>query len=194
MNKKSLLEFIQGISPADPQVLSGIADQFGEKLLSKNDFFLREGQLSNEYLFLEMGFIRAFAIDIEGQEVTTNFYSANQVVMEVASFFNLAKSRENMQCLTDCRGYVLTYHQLNMLFHTIPAFRDFGRAVLVRGFVALKQRTLSLISETAEERYAGLLQRHPEIFQYAPLKFIASYLGVTDSSLSRIRRDYSKKV
>jgi CRP-like cAMP-binding protein len=80
-----------------------------------------------------------------------------------------------------------------MLFHSLPEFRDFGRSILVKGFAALKSRVLSMITETAEERYAQLLKNNPEIFQHAPLKIIASYLGVTDTSLSRIRKEFSKK-
>jgi CRP-like cAMP-binding protein len=90
-------------------------------------------------------------------------------------------------------GWYITYEQLNMLFHSLPEFRDFGRSVLVKGFAALKTRVLSMITETAEERYAHLLETNPEVFQYAPLKNIASYLGVTDSSLSRIRKEFTKK-
>ena len=79
-----------------------------------------------------------------------------------------------------------------MLFHSLPEFRDFGRAILVKGFATLKLRMLSMITETAEERYAALLQSNPEIFQQAPLKYIASYLGITDTSLSRIRKEMMK--
>jgi hypothetical protein len=80
-----------------------------------------------------------------------------------------------------------------MLFHSVPEFRDFGRSILVKGFASLKTRMLSMITETAEERYASLLQNNPDVFQYAPLKQIASYLGITDTSLSRIRKDMMKK-
>jgi len=82
---------------------------------------------------------------------------------------------------------------LNKLFHELYEFREFGRHILVKGFAALKSRMLSMITETAEERYAGLLKTNPEIFQHAPLKTIASYLGITDTSLSRIRKEFSKK-
>ena len=137
--------------------------------------------------------MRAFAYDTDGNDVTTNFYSEKQVVFEVASFFNRTIARENIQSLTDSKGWTITYQQLNNLFHTLPEFREFGRHVLVKGFSSLKTRMLSLITETAEERYIELMKKNPEIFQYAPLKMIASYLGVTDSSLSRIRREFSNK-
>jgi CRP-like cAMP-binding protein len=167
--------------------------EFTPAMIAKGDYFLKEGQLSNEYLFLEKGFMRAFAHDTEGNDVTTHFYSERNVVFEVSSFFNRTTSKENIQALTDCSGQFITYDQLNNLFHTIPEFRDFGRSILVKGFSALKARTLSVITDTAEERYAALLKKNPEIFQFAPLKTIASYLGITDTSLSRIRRELSKK-
>jgi len=65
--------------------------------------------------------------------------------------------------------------------------------VLVKGFTELKTRTLSIITETAEDRYEQLLKTNPEIFKHAPLKNIASYLGITDTSLSRIRKEVAKK-
>jgi CRP-like cAMP-binding protein len=154
---------------------------------------LRERQVSNEYLFLEHGFIRAFAHDVDGNEVTTHFYMPGQVVFEVTSFFNRVPSKENIQALTDCSGWFITYDQLNHFFHALPEFREFGRSILVKGFAALKTRMLSMITETAEERYAYLLQTAPELFQVVPLKYIASYLGITDTSLSRIRKEFAAK-
>lgn len=169
-----------------------IASHFTQKIIPKHQFFLVEGNHCNEYFFLEKGFMRAFAHDTEGNEVTTSFYSDNQVVFEVSSFFNRTISKENIQALTDSEGWYISYEQLNMLFHSLPEFRDFGRSILVKGFSSLKNRVLSMITETAEERYAQLLKSNPEIFKNAPLKTIASYLGVTDTSLSRIRKEFAK--
>jgi hypothetical protein len=75
----------------------------------------------------------------------------------------------------------------------MPEFREFGRTILVNAYAQLKQRMLAMIQETAEQRYAYLLQTNPDIFQHAPLKNIATYLGITDTSLSRIRKEFSKK-
>src|SRR5205085_706349 len=143
--------------------------------------------------FLETGFMRAFAFDVEGNDVTTNFYAANQVVFEVSSFFNRSTSKENIQAATYCAGFCISYDQLNSLFHSLPEFREFGRSVLVRGFASLKTRMLSMITETAEQRYDALIKTNPGVFQHAALKHIASYLGITDTSLSRIRKEYSRK-
>lgn len=193
MSKAPLILFIQNNLRANRQVIEDIVAYFEEKEFAKNDFFLKEGKVSNEYLFLEEGFMRAFTFDIEGNEVTTWFYNANNVVFEVSSFFMRIPATENIQAVTQCKGFYITYEKLNMLFHSVPEFRDFGRMMLVKSFAAFKQRTLALINKSAEERYASLISANSEIFQHAQLKHIASYLGITDTSLSRIRREFAKK-
>lgn len=193
MEKEKLILFFQNTNLVPFQKAEEISNHFIYREICKNEFFLKEGKICNEYLFLENGFMRAFAFDIGGNQVTTNFYSNNQVVFEVSSFFNRTISRENIQALNDCTGWSITYEQLNMLFHTMHQFREFGRHILVKGFASLKGRMLSMITETAEERYEMLMKSNPEIIQLAPIKYIASYLGVTDTSLSRIRKEFAKK-
>lgn len=193
MTNQNLINFLLSSKLVSPQTAAEIARTFAWKEISKNEFLLKEGRPSDEYFYLETGFMRAFAHDTEGNDVTTSFYGANQVVFEVSSFFNRTISRENIQALEDCSGWALTYEQLNNLFHSLPEFRDFGRSILVKGFASLKTRVLSMITETAEQRYDNLLKTNPEIFQHAALKHIASYLGITDTSLSRIRAAYLKK-
>ena len=192
-DKENLLHFFHSGGKINAVKAAEIADYFEEKEIEKNALFLKEGQISNEYLLLENGFMRAYSFDLNGIEVTTAFYSGNQPVFEVASFFNRIPSKENIEALTYCSGWVISYEKLNSIFHAIPEFREFGRSVLVRGFSSLKLRMLSMITETAEERYTALLKTNPEIFQNAPLKYIASYLGITDTSLSRIRKEMTRR-
>ena len=191
--REDLQRFLENSGKVNAIKAKEIADYFDDKELAKGELFLKEGHVSNEYMILRQGFMRAYSIDLNGEEVTTAFHTNNYPVFEVASFFNRTPSKENIQALSECKGWFITYDQLNMLFHSIPEFREFGRWILVRGFASLKLRMLSMITETAEERYASLLQSNPEIFQYAPLKLIASYLGITDTSLSRIRKEMMKK-
>jgi len=192
-DRSSLIQFIRNTIPIDETKALAIANEFSPRQLSKGDIFLKEGKVSDEYLFLETGFLRSYLFDTEGNEVTINLSPPNSIVFEMASFFQRVPAQENIEALTASTGWVLSYAQLNNLFHALPEFRDFGRAVLVKGFIAFNQRTISLINRTAEQRYESLLKSSPQIFQYSPLKYIASYLGITDSSLSRIRKEFSKK-
>lgn len=192
-DKKFLINFIRQTIPIANNVAENIAGNFEQIHLKKNDFLLKHGQICSKYIFLESGFMRAYTFDTDANEVTTNFYEEGSVVFEVASYFKRTPTLENIQALTDCTGWEGNYDKFQVLFHTIPEFREFGRAILVNGFITLKERTLSMINYTGEQRYEKLLKAQPAILQQAPLKYIASYLGITDTSLSRIRKEFSKK-
>lgn len=195
MDKQPLIDFIQLNIPNITVTQAGletIAANFDEIDFAKNEFLLKEGKLSG-YFYLARGFVRAFTFDTDGNEITTYFYARDQVIFEAASFFLRSPSTENIQAITECKVFATSFEKLNMLFHSVPEFREFGRAMLVKEFVAYKQRTLSMINKSAEERYVNLIASNNEIFRFAQLKHIASYLGITDTSLSRIRRDFAKK-
>jgi len=193
MDKENLTSFIRNTFFISPERLEEITSHFKEIYIPRNDFFLRSGNVSNQYLFLDTGFMRGFTMDTEGNEVTTAFFGNRQVVFEVASFFLRIPSQENIQALTASQGWYIDFDKVQHLFHSIPEFREFGRTVLVKGYASFKQRTLSMINLTAEKRYEQLMQTNPEVFQNAPLKHIASYLGITDTSLSRIRKELSQR-
>ena len=195
MDKQMLIDFVKANTPNIPvnqAALEKIAEHFEEKILSKNDFLLKGGRQSC-YFYMAEGFMRAYTYDTEGNEVTTYFYPKNRVVFEITSLFLNIPSTEYIEALTECSGYFANFETINMLYHSLPEFREFARMVMVKEFIAYKQRTLAMINKSAEERYSDLLSGNPEVFQYAPLKHIASYLGIKDTSLSRIRREYAKK-
>jgi CRP-like cAMP-binding protein len=191
-SREKLHHFIQQVYSMPEQQAQTIVDLFAEKELAKGDHLLVEGKVCNEYCFLVQGFMRAYTYDHAGNDVSTGFYGDNHVVCELFSFFKRLPAQENIQALTDCHLLYITFEQLNMIFHAMPAFREFGRMILVNSYAQLKQRMLGMIRQTAEQRYAALIQTNPAIFQHAPLKNIASYLGITDTSLSRIRKEFAK--
>jgi len=168
-----------------------IADHFEEREFSKNEFFLKEGKIC-DFLYLAKGLMRAYTFDLKGNEVTTNIFTKNRQVYDHASFFLQTASAENIQAVTACLAYSITFEKMNTLFHSIPEFREYGRGMLVKELVSYKKRTLAMINKSAEQRYEELIKDDKEIFQFVHLKHIASYLGVTNSSLSRIRREFSK--
>jgi CRP-like cAMP-binding protein len=190
--KNTIHRFLQSVYPMTDAHAGAIVEYFKEKTLAKNEMLFSKGKMCREYYFLEEGFIRAYTFDLEGNDTTTAFFSPGQVVCELFSFFKRIPSEENFQALTDIKTWYITYEELQHVFHAMPEFREFGRAILVNAYAALKQRMLGMIQRTAEQRYADLLQKAPDIFQHASLKNIASYLGITDTSLSRIRKEFAK--
>jgi CRP-like cAMP-binding protein len=187
-----LINFIKQTNNTADKVADEIANHFEEIFIKRNEFILKQHKICNDYIFLENGFARAFTYDPAGNEVTTDFFAQRSIVFAVISFFKRTPSQENIQALSDCKGWKISFEKLNYLFHAMPEFRELGRMILVNGFVTLKERMLSMINQTAEQRYEQLLISKPEIFKHAPLKNIASYLGITDTSLSRIRKEFAK--
>jgi CRP-like cAMP-binding protein len=192
-SKHILAEFICGRFPMPREKATAITDLFSHATFNRNDLLLKERKVCSEYHFLCDGFMRAWTTDLEGRDITTAFYPEKNVVCELFSFFKRIPSRENIQALTNCTTLFITYNDLQVVFHTMPEFREFGRSILIDAYAGLKQRMLSTLHETADQRYKNLIDAAPEIFQHASLKNIASYLGITDSSLSRIRKEFAKE-
>lgn len=170
-----------------------IAAHFQLCTLKRHEYVLQEGNIGKEAFFLETGYLRAFVNDPDGNDVTISIFTPNSFVNNLVSFFRREPSQENIQAVTDCVVWAISYDTLQTLFHGMPEFREFGRMMLIMNNLALKDRIVSMIRNTAEERYAALLHSKPDVFQHVPLKMIASFLGITDTSLSRIRRDFAKK-
>ncbi|MGO4293185.1 Crp/Fnr family transcriptional regulator [Chitinophaga sp. RAB17] len=193
MNKDILVQFIQQVLPMAPVKVEQIAEKFNPMEIERNEYILKAGKVCNAYYFIEKGIMRSYTYNLEGDEATTAFYSENSFASDLLSFFNRTPSKEYIQTIVDCETWYITYDDMQEIFHALPEFREFGRLKLVNSYSILKERMLSMLQETAEQRYIRLINSSPEIFQSVPLKYIASYLGITDTSLSRIRKEFTKK-
>ena len=163
-----------------------------KKYYKKGDFFLKEEEISNEYFILESGVIRSFVYDIDNNDITINFFTQSDIVIEASSIFQRIPSIENIQAETDCMVWKIGYEDFQELFLTISALTEWGRAWMSYQLFYLKQRSVEMITKSATERYLDLIQAKPDVLKFAPLKNIASYLGITDTSLSRIRKEIVK--
>lgn len=172
--------------------LQTILSKFTSVQFTKNSYFLQEGIIENHYWFIEKGFARAYATDPEGRDITTHFFTPGDIVIDWPSIFLRSPTRENIQALTDCYCWQIDYESFQELFHSIRNFREHGRSILVSSYFSLKKQRVSMISDQARERYLNMLHEKPELIQNVSLKYIATYLGITDTSLSRIRKEISE--
>ena len=193
MNRKILYEYVRSLVPLSPEQTALVVEGFDYFELAKQDLLLKEGKVSHSTYFLQEGIIRSFTFDNDGEEVTTNLYSAPCFVNDFLSFFKQQPTQESFQAMSVCKLWTMDFATVQHYFHTFPEFREFGRMMLVSNYASLHDRMLGMIKETAEKRYLKLMHAQPNIFQQVPLRMIASYLGITDSSLSRIRRELSQK-
>ena len=169
--------------------LEKIIPKYKQINCTKNDYLLNEGQVEKKYWFIETGFIRSYIIDIDGNDITFNLYSSGDVIIDYPSFFFFAPTRENIQALTDCVCWEISFDDFQELFNDISSYREQQRGLLVGSYFALKQHSISLIADQAKDRYLRLLKEKPQIIQNVSLKHIATFLGITDTSLSRIRKE-----
>ncbi|WDF70276.1 Crp/Fnr family transcriptional regulator [Sphingobacterium oryzagri] len=183
------LRFIYQYPSMSHEDLDQIVAQHEKVVFKKGELLLREGQVSDCYYILEEGIVRSFVYDYDGNDISTNFFCTDDLVIEVASIFHHIPTKENFCCLTDCTLWRIKFDDFQGLFETIPAITEWGRAWMAHQLFLTKKRTLDMVSLAAIVRYQQLLEEKPQILQQAPLKYIATYLGITDTSLSRIRKE-----
>lgn len=188
MTEKSFLLNIFNENNFKTEELQNILSQYERKEFSKNDYLIKEGTVADYYYFMESGFARSYVIDQEGNDITTKFFSGTDIVIDWHSYFLKTRCREYIQAVTPCVAWKISFENFMKLFH-IESFREVGRTRLINNYFELKNHSVSVIADAAKDRYLNLLEAKPDIVQNVPLKQIATYLGITDTSLSRIRKD-----
>lgn len=158
-------------------------------IVQKNDFLLSEGKTANAYYLVEKGLVRFYVNDFNGNEITTQFICENEIVNEVSSLFQRIPSVQNIQAVTDTTVWKIEFNDFQHLYHSMESVREWGREWMSAQLFQIQQRSIEMITQSASYRYLQLMEHRPQIIQQAPLKQIASYLGIADTSLSRIRKE-----
>jgi CRP-like cAMP-binding protein len=164
-----------------------------EKLVSKGDVLIRQGQAVKHTYFVKDGCLRAYCIDKNGKEHTLQFAIKNWWISDFMAIYNNELSTLTIECITDSNIIEFNAKKLDGIYSIFPEFEAFQRKNLERHVVSLHKRILNQLQLTAPERYDLFLKQYPDIEQYTPNYHIASYLGITQQSLSRIRVENTKK-
>jgi CRP-like cAMP-binding protein len=164
-----------------------------EKTFSKGDILIREGQAVKKTYFVTNGCLRSYCIDNKGKEHTLQFAIKNWWISDFMAIYNNELATLYVECVTDVNIIEFSAEKLNNIYSLFPEFELFQRKNLEQHVVSLHKRILNQLRLTAPERYALFLKQYPDIEQYTPNYHIASYLGITQQSLSRIRVENSKK-
>ena len=183
---KSLLEtFLSYYIPDES--LDPFIKKFERSTIKRSRHLLRPGMDCSYLAYIQQGCFRVYYHDIKGREIVTWFSFSEMVITDLLGFYTSGKAQFYVQALEDSILYKISKHDLVQLYNELPAYREFGRKFAEEALTMLMQRTMSLHTKSAEERYKELMA-HPHLMQKIPLKYLASFLGITDTSLSRIRR------
>lgn len=189
--KNELLTQVYNHPLIEPHELTQLIAAHKKVSFKKGDYILKQSTISDGYLILESGLMRSFAYDYNGNDITTDFFCPYDIVIEVLSLFQRIPTTENIQALTDCECWKLDFDVFQELYHSIPGFSEWGRLWMTTSLFQFKQRSIDMVTISAKERYLHLIKEKPQVILHSPLKNIASYLGITDTSFSRIRKEIS---
>lgn len=160
---------------------------FIPKKLRKKRFLLQDDDPCIYITFVETGLLRSFGIDEKGNEHILQFGFQGWWVSDLYSFLTGEPSEFNIEALEDSQLLLITKPSWDLLLQEIPAFERYFRILIQNNLIATQRRLMCTMSTTAEERYNQLLQDFPDIIQRVPQHMIASYIGVTRETLSRLR-------
>jgi CRP-like cAMP-binding protein len=160
------------------------------KELPKKHLLLKAGQTEKYLSFVENGIIRFF-IPKEDNDLTFTFIFNNGFVSAYDSFLTRQPSTYNVETLTQTTIWQLSFDDLQIIYNETEIGNTIGRRSAEDLFLKKSKRELSLLTQTAEQRYLNLFTEQPHLLQFIPLKYIASYIGITPQALSRIRKRIS---
>ncbi|GAB2676050.1 Crp/Fnr family transcriptional regulator [Flavihumibacter cheonanensis] len=179
-------EHIERITPLTDTEFDYIYGHLKTKKLKKHQFLVQEGDRVINDHFVIKGCLKAYLTDNKGKEHILQFAMEDWWISDYQALIKETPATLTIDCIEDCELLTLSLHNREKLCSEMHKIEHFFRQKLTNGYVGLQQRILSMLNNTAKERYDMLLASNPALFQRVPKQLIASYLGVTRETLSRL--------
>lgn len=186
---KRFLNALLPIADSEIQELSSICTTTSFR---KREHLVSAGEQAREIFFYSSGLIRFFHFNHQGVEITSDFYFGPNIVSSYTSLLTGQPSQVYLQAMADMSFLTIRYDELQSLYDRFPAIERIGRLLAEQVAIKSEAHLFSLLNFSAEERYLELAKQHPEYIKTIPIQHLASYLGVTRETLSRIRKKVGK--
>jgi CRP-like cAMP-binding protein len=187
----ALINYLLQFGDLNEKQIEFIRNLAKEKEISKDEFYQEAGRTPKEFIFLVEGIFRISYYSNKGDEVTKYFLDENHFIIDLESYTLNRPSSEYFQAITDCRYVVLSRNAMKELSDTIVVWDEIMNRIISKALTEKVGKISMMMAEDATERYLNFFERFPKLANRIPLSYLASYLGITQSSLSRIRRSIS---
>lgn len=182
-----IFKLLKSVAPFTNEELAEALGLFRVKVIRKNEFISKEGLVCDRLAFIRTGLMRSF-YNIKGKDTTTYFLGPGSIAVAMSSFLEEKPAFENIQAIEDSEVLILSKENLESLYRKSWKWQQTGRTIIEKYYVIMEKRSITLQSLSAKERYDMLMQEHPGLLLKVPLHYVASYLGISPETLSRIRR------
>jgi len=185
--------YIQSQTTLTNEELQSICSKAMERKLRRKEVVLQEGDICRYKTFISSGILRTYRTKDDGSEHILQFSPEDSWAVDPESYNEEVPSNYYIEALEDSTILQWAKADFVELLHSIPAFKKFSEAIISANIYLNRQRVFSTISSTAEEKYDEFIQNYPGLLARIPLHMVASYLGVTRETLSRIRHAQMKR-
>ena len=187
-----LKKYFDDIKPIRQEDWEYFASKIESKTYKKKEYLVKAGEIENYISFIIKGKARLYIPrEDEEKEITFGFSFSGEFISAYDSFLTRLPSQYQIEALSEIQLWRISYKNLQEIYNNTHDGNFIGRMIAERLLLIKSKRELSLLYETAEERYLKLFTERPNLFVEIPLKYIASYIGVTPQALSRIRKRIS---
>jgi len=170
-----------------------ILSYFEPVSVKKKKELLEAGEVCKYIYFITRGCLRSYFVDEKGNEHIYQIRMDNSWISDLQSFFSQSPTKYFLEAIDDSQLLRISYNQLEELYNKVPKLERYFRILFQKAYINALERLNSTMWDSAIDRYNEMLREHPDMFQRVPLVYIASYLGITPESLSRIRKEQLKR-
>ena len=187
LEKNQLLEYLKQYNLFTDSEINEFISLATISTIKKGDFFIKNDEICTTLSFVNFGIFRSFYYSNNDEEITYCFTFPNSLLVAYSSFITQNKSEENLQALTDSEIISISKKELENLAESNNKWLNFLKIIAEKEYVELEKWIFNHQKSNAQKRYVDLIHSNPQFVQQIPLHYIASYLGITQRHLSRIR-------
>lgn len=188
-----LMLFLDSIHPMSDALKTHLEATLKQREVKKKEYLLKAGNVSQQVCFIITGLLRCFCKKKNGVEVSSWFMKEGDVVFGIRSFHSQTPSDESIQALEDTTIFYLDYMELEYIYDHFPEFNYTGRILGTHYHVLWEKQLHTHRMYSGKEKYQLLEETDPDLLQRVPARYLASYLGITEVTLSRLKSQKSKK-